>query len=96
MRSLTPYPRLLIADDHSATMGGLAGKTKMFDIVQTLRDLFRQLSSASTRQELKISNVYVIPGHIFVATTSKDGIEPKGEYRCKGHTAGCSSDMYIE
>lgn len=49
-------------------------------VVQTLRDLFRQLSSGSSRQELKISSVYVVPGHIFVATTSKDGIEPKGEW----------------
>jgi hypothetical protein len=42
--------------------------------MQTLRDLFRQLSSSSSsKQDLKISNVYIIPGHIFVATTSKEG-----------------------
>lgn len=35
--------------------------------------------SDSPAQELRISNVFVIPGHIFVAVTSKDGILPQSE-----------------
>ena len=47
--------------------------------LQFLRDLFRQLLATSS-QDLKISNVFVIPGHIFVAVSPKDGVEPRGKF----------------
>lgn len=48
-------------------------------MLQFLRDLFRQLL-ATPSQELEISNVFVIPGHIFVAVSPKEGVEPRGEF----------------
>jgi len=48
-------------------------------LCKVLRDLFRKLSSDSPAQELKISNVFVVPGHIFVAVSSKEGTLPKGK-----------------
>ena len=37
------------------------------------------MSPESPSQELRISNVFVVPGHIFVAVSSKNGVLPRGE-----------------
>lgn len=45
-----------------------------YDISQVFRDLLRQLSSPSSpliESASEINGVFVMPGHVFVATSSK-------------------------